>query len=287
MPQFRRTAVSIAVLALTGAQPAYPQSPAGEQVLPEVKVKAAQPAETPYGPDEGYRAKRSATGTKTDTPLSETPQSVTVVTRSRIEDQGATSLQDALNYAAGVRSDAYGLDSRTDSIRVLRATASDHGTETGWDPSYADGLAELGPVSFSAPYVELDGRNAVRIVGAFEGTVVSISAPNVTLSRCDIDGNFQESGLLHPVPLDRGDAALAQLFGDVWEWTRSAYAPYPGYRTPPGAVGEYNGKFMVNQMVLRGGSCATPRSHIRATYRNFFPPHARWQFSGIRLADDA
>jgi ergothioneine biosynthesis protein EgtB len=99
------------------------------------------------------------------------------------------------------------------------------------------------------------------------------------------EGNFVESGRLHPAPAGR--APLAQLFGDVWEWTQSAYAPYPGYRPPAGALAEYNGKFMCNQLVLRGGSCASPRSHLRASYRNFFPPEARWQFSGIRLARDA
>ena len=98
-------------------------------------------------------------------------------------------------------------------------------------------------------------------------------------------GNFQDNRALHPLPLTRAQAGqLQQMGGDVWEWTGSSYLPYPGYRALAGAVGEYNGKFMVNQMVLRGGSCATPRSHIRTSYRNFFPTDVRWQFSGVRLA---
>ena len=82
-----------------------------------------------------------------------------------------------------------------------------------------------------------------------------------------------------------GPSALDDAFGTVWQWTRSAYSPYPGYRAEPGALGEYNGKFMINQMVLRGSSLATPAGHSRKTYRNFFYPSARWQFSGLRLAE--
>ncbi|MGH8683238.1 MAG: ergothioneine biosynthesis protein EgtB, partial [Burkholderiales bacterium] len=96
-----------------------------------------------------------------------------------------------------------------------------------------------------------------------------------------IAGNFRESGRLHPAPAAGG----TQFFGDVWEWTSSSYSPYPGYRPLEGSLGEYNGKFMVNQYVLRGGSCVTPASHVRATYRNFFYGPDRWQFMGIRLAE--
>lgn len=100
-------------------------------------------------------------------------------------------------------------------------------------------------------------------------------------------GNFVEQGHYHPVRSGAYDEGAGNdFFGNVWEWTRSQYSPYPGYRPLPGALGEYNGKFMCNQFVLRGGSCATSASHIRSTYRNFFPPDATWQFMGFRLAQD-
>ena len=100
-----------------------------------------------------------------------------------------------------------------------------------------------------------------------------------------LTGHFLDVSALRPKPAQAG--LRQQMFGDAWEWTRSAYGPYPGFRPYAGAASEYNGKFMIGQMVLRGGSCVTPRAHIRPTYRNFFPPAARWQFSGIRLAEDA
>ncbi len=157
-------------------------------------------------------------------------------------------------------------------------------SERGWQRFTLRGLVDVAPhapVSHVSWY-EADAyarwRNA-RLPTEAEWERVAAGVP--------VEGNFAESESFDPQPVaGRGDEPL-QCFGDVWEWTASAYRPYPGYRPAAGAVGEYNGKFMVNQFVLRGGSCATPASHVRATYRNFFPPQARWQFSGIRLAADA
>jgi len=149
------------------------------------------------------------------------------------------------------------------------------------------GLSGLEPLEDDAPVCHVSGYEAdayarwagARLPGEDEWEVVAHGVP--------VAGNLAPGEAPHPRPLAAApDGAPAQLWGDVWEWTRSAYAPYPGYAPPPGPVGEYNGKFMSGQLVLRGGSCATPADHVRASYRNFFPPAARWQFTGVRLAKD-
>ena len=125
--------------------------------------------------------------------------------------------------------------------------------------------------------------SGARLPTEFEWELAARSLPDSARAA----GNFVENAAYHPLPLQDNTPGLPmQMFGDVWEWTQSNYNPYPGYKPWEGLVGEYNGKFMCNQFVLRGGSCATPQSHIRASYRNFFPPEAQWQFSGLRLARD-
>ena len=147
---------------------------------------------------------------------------------------------------------------------------------------YEFSLTGLHPLRLDGPVVHVSLYEAdafaswagYRLPTEFEWELAALRAPQT--------GRFVGAGFLHPQPSD--GSALSQFFGDAWEWTRSAYEPYPGFTAAEGAVGEYNGKFMCNQLVMRGGCCATPDGHVRATYRNFFYPHMRWQFGGIRLA---
>jgi ergothioneine biosynthesis protein EgtB len=158
--------------------------------------------------------------------------------------------------------------------------------EGGWHTFTLRGMA---PVERGAPACHLSFFEADAIARWAQARLPTEAEWECAAANLPLQGNFVESGALHPLSLREAPPAgmPAQMFGDVWEWTRSDYAPYPGFRVAEGAVGEYNGKFMCNQYVLRGGSCATPASHVRATYRNFFPADARWQFSGVRLARDA
>jgi ergothioneine biosynthesis protein EgtB len=156
--------------------------------------------------------------------------------------------------------------------------------------AYEDG--ELRVFTLAGPRIAGDDEPAVHVsyyeadaIARFLGARLPSEAEwEIAASQNQVRGNFIEAGMLRPVGASEGAHGMRQLFGDAWEWTRSSYDPYPAYQPPEGALGEYNGKFMINQRVLRGGSCLTPQRHVRASYRNFWHPQTRFQMAGIRLA---
>ena len=153
--------------------------------------------------------------------------------------------------------------------------------EDGWDEFTLGGLRPLDP---ACPVCHVSYYEAQAYAEWAGARLAEEAEWEFVADGLEIRGNLLETGRLHPRSAEGRWPDGGQVYGDVWEWTRSAYAPYPGFRPAGGAVGEYNGKFMCNQQVLRGGCCVTPRTHVRPTYRNFFYPNSRWQFSGIRLA---
>ncbi|MEO8725788.1 MAG: ergothioneine biosynthesis protein EgtB [Acidobacteriaceae bacterium] len=218
----------------------------------------------------------------------ETPQHQTLLRPFRLASRLVTNAE----YLEFIRSGAYSEPSLWLSEGWDTIVREQWHAPLYWERDQADGwrvftLHGWQPLDLAAPTCHISYFEADAFA-RWSGARLPLESEWEIAAReraVPIAGNFSESGLLHPRASGQG-GALQQMYGDVWEWTASPYTAYPGFVQAAGAIGEYNGKFMCNQYVLRGGSCATPQSHIRASYRNFFPAHARWQFSGIRLASD-
>ncbi len=213
----------------------------------------------------------------------ETPRHRTLLQPHAIANRAVTNAE----FAEFIRAGGY----RTSTLWL--SDGWDRVQQEGWrHPLYATPemdmaftLAGRQPLDPAAPVCHLSYFEAdafARWAGARLPSEAEWEALAATLP---VSGHFADSGRFEPLPAGPGPGAL-QMFGDVWEWTASPYVAYPGYRPLPGAVGEYNGKFMCGQFVLRGGACVTPAGHLRASYRNFWAPATRWQFAGLRLAKD-
>jgi len=200
----------------------------------------------------------------------------------------ASRLVTNAEYREFIRADGY----RTPSLWLADGWTKIR--ESGWnrplcwseDLTREFTLGGLREIDDSAPVCHVSFYEADAFARYAGARLPSEAEWEVAAATARIEGNFLGSGYLHPACATLATGSPAQLYGDVWEWCASAYAPYPGFKPLAGSLGEYNGKFMCNQLVVRGGSCVTSADHIRPTYRSFFYPHDRWQFLGFRLAKD-